>query len=264
MDKKTLLTIKQFAKLTNIHPKSLRYYDSIGVLNPAWVDPESGYRYYSFFQKEEVFMIKMAVDMGLPLKALTNYHDPVNNIVYYKTYTSDLIYLLEERIQEMQRHVQSLKWPQFDHAQKLLSAGGPIRERMPELIGFHAPFSGVQFTDDWHIHVLALSKTIVQHHCTIGYTGLMSVKEQDTWRQYLYITVWEPVENMESHPAYFRISEGEYLCSVVPESGLDQAIQWAGDLMPVQPELMLEIELTTEDYHYFPPHLEQRILLNPQ
>ena len=38
------LSISDFAKLRNVHPKSLRYYERIGALIPAYTDPETGYR----------------------------------------------------------------------------------------------------------------------------------------------------------------------------------------------------------------------------
>ena len=37
------LSISDFAKLRNVHPKSLRYYERIGALIPAYTDPETGY-----------------------------------------------------------------------------------------------------------------------------------------------------------------------------------------------------------------------------
>ena len=50
MDKKHLLTIGNISKQTGVHIKSLRYYDKIGILPPAHVDRETGYRYYDFSQ----------------------------------------------------------------------------------------------------------------------------------------------------------------------------------------------------------------------
>lgn len=41
------LTIGEFAKLHNVNQKSLRYYEQIGALVPAWTDPSTGYRYYA-------------------------------------------------------------------------------------------------------------------------------------------------------------------------------------------------------------------------
>ena len=40
------LTIGAFARLTHLSVKTLRYYHEVGLLEPAVVDPDSGYRYY--------------------------------------------------------------------------------------------------------------------------------------------------------------------------------------------------------------------------
>ena len=45
MDKTKLLSIGTLSKLTGVHIKSLRYYDQIGTMPPAYVDPDTKYRY---------------------------------------------------------------------------------------------------------------------------------------------------------------------------------------------------------------------------
>ena len=39
-----MLKIGEFARLSQVSVKTLRHYDALGVLRPALVDPESGYR----------------------------------------------------------------------------------------------------------------------------------------------------------------------------------------------------------------------------
>ena len=61
MEKKDLLSIGDFSKITGVHIKALRYYDSIGILTPVYTDPESGYRYYALHQKAVVDAIQFCV-----------------------------------------------------------------------------------------------------------------------------------------------------------------------------------------------------------
>ena len=42
-----MLKIGDFSKLSRVSIRMLRHYDEIGLLRPARIDPESGYRYYS-------------------------------------------------------------------------------------------------------------------------------------------------------------------------------------------------------------------------
>ncbi|CAN5921022.1 hypothetical protein BH23ACT10_BH23ACT10_12910 [soil metagenome] len=40
----SLVPIGRFSKMTRLSVKALRLYDELGLLDPAWVDPSSGYR----------------------------------------------------------------------------------------------------------------------------------------------------------------------------------------------------------------------------
>lgn len=66
-------TISEFAKLRNININSLRYYEKIGVLKPAYIDEKNGYRYYSPEQLCILDIILLCIDFGMPLKEMSNY-----------------------------------------------------------------------------------------------------------------------------------------------------------------------------------------------
>lgn len=62
-----LLTIGAFATAAQLTPKALRLYDELGVLPPAAVDPESGYRLYDPAQLERARLIAQLRGIGMPL-----------------------------------------------------------------------------------------------------------------------------------------------------------------------------------------------------
>ena len=62
-----LLTIGVFAGAAGLTPKALRLYDELGVLPPAAVDPESGYRFYDSAQLERAQLIVRLRRIGMPL-----------------------------------------------------------------------------------------------------------------------------------------------------------------------------------------------------
>lgn len=66
MKKNALLSIGDFSKVTGVGIKALRYYDEIGILTPAFIDSNSGYRYYSFHQKAVADAIQFCVELGIP------------------------------------------------------------------------------------------------------------------------------------------------------------------------------------------------------
>ncbi len=67
------LNITQLARLRNATTETLRHYDRIGLLKPAYVDPDTGYRYYSTEQVEVFDTIMDLRDMGLPLKEIQEF-----------------------------------------------------------------------------------------------------------------------------------------------------------------------------------------------
>lgn len=67
------LSIGKVAKLKNISIKALRYYDEIGILPPAYINPETNYRYYTSEQLPMLDAIHLCLQLGIPLKTLPAY-----------------------------------------------------------------------------------------------------------------------------------------------------------------------------------------------
>ena len=79
-------TISEFAKLRDININSLRYYEKIGVLKPAYTDPNTGYRYYTPDQLSVLDMILLCLSLDIPLKQLSEYTDENSYILNDKLY----------------------------------------------------------------------------------------------------------------------------------------------------------------------------------
>ena len=65
-----MFKIGDFAKLTRVPVKTLRYYDEIGLLHPAQVDRFTEYRYYSAQQLPRLNRILALKELGLPLEQI--------------------------------------------------------------------------------------------------------------------------------------------------------------------------------------------------
>jgi serine/threonine protein phosphatase PrpC len=65
-----LLTIGVFARAAGLSPKALRLYDELGLLRPAAVDSDSGYRLYDPEQLEQARLIAWLRRLGMPLVAI--------------------------------------------------------------------------------------------------------------------------------------------------------------------------------------------------
>lgn len=61
------LTIGEFAQMTRLSIRTLRRYHEAGLLEPATVDPDSGYRYYTSGQIPAAQVIRRLRELGMPL-----------------------------------------------------------------------------------------------------------------------------------------------------------------------------------------------------
>ncbi len=101
------LSIGKVSKLKNVSIKSLRYYDKIGILRPAFVNTETNYRYYTEEQLYLLDAITLCIKLGIPLKDLSRYveHDSINlqKLLY------DGKILAEEKIMEIHQCLEALQ-----------------------------------------------------------------------------------------------------------------------------------------------------------
>jgi DNA-binding transcriptional MerR regulator len=61
------LSIGAFSRLTHLSVKTLRYYHEVGLLEPATIDPDSGYRYYRPGQAQTAQLVRRFRDLDMPL-----------------------------------------------------------------------------------------------------------------------------------------------------------------------------------------------------
>jgi DNA-binding transcriptional MerR regulator len=66
----TMLTIGDFSRMTHLSVKALRHYHDMGVLEPAAVDPFTGYRSYNTSQVGSAQVIRRLRDLGMPLDSI--------------------------------------------------------------------------------------------------------------------------------------------------------------------------------------------------
>jgi DNA polymerase III subunit beta len=65
-----VLMIGAFGRLVGLTPSALRFYDDCGVLQPASVDPATGYRLYTVQQERRAVLLRDLREIGLPLSAV--------------------------------------------------------------------------------------------------------------------------------------------------------------------------------------------------
>lgn len=66
------MPIGRFSKSCRLTIKALRHYDEIDILKPAYVDPDSGYRYYEQHQARTAVLIGMLRSLDIPIPIIKN------------------------------------------------------------------------------------------------------------------------------------------------------------------------------------------------
>jgi DNA-binding transcriptional MerR regulator len=64
------MPIGQFARMSGLGTRTLRFYDEAGILEPAVVDPDNGYRYYNLAQLATATLIVKLRALDIPLGEL--------------------------------------------------------------------------------------------------------------------------------------------------------------------------------------------------
>jgi len=72
-----MFSIGEFARLGGVSVRTLRHYDEIGLLRPATVDPDTGYRGYSAAQLGQINRIMALKELGLSLAQVRRLLDGV-------------------------------------------------------------------------------------------------------------------------------------------------------------------------------------------
>lgn len=106
---KNLFTISEFARLRNVNINSLLYYEKLGLLTPAYVNPNTKYRYYSPEQLQLLDRILVAIELGIPLKQLHTYENQ-DGFVLNKEMMEDAKKIAQEKIKKIQSGLSAIEY----------------------------------------------------------------------------------------------------------------------------------------------------------
>lgn len=130
---KEYLSIGEVAKLKKITIKALRYYEKIGILVPAYINGETGYRYYKMERMVMLDFILTCLDLGIPLKQFSDYLEKdgtldIARILKDGTNMANLeiarIHRTADKLKNMSRHLED--------SEQLLSYSSPHKSFFQE------------------------------------------------------------------------------------------------------------------------------------
>ncbi|XRD23580.1 helix-turn-helix domain-containing protein [Lysinibacillus fusiformis] len=98
---KHLFSIGEVAHIKGVTIKALRYYHQMGILIPAYIDRNSGYRYYSIDQFIYIDIIKACRILGTNIKELQK--------IFSDSNTDDLLKFLALKRYETEENIKKMK-----------------------------------------------------------------------------------------------------------------------------------------------------------
>lgn len=164
------LSIGKVSKIKNVSIKSLRYYDAIGILKPAYINVNTNYRYYTAEQLYLLDAIRLCIKLGIPLKNMKNYvtNDTINlqKLLYdSKTAAEQKIKDIYAGLEELQNTLSGLS----------LSAPGTARLVSPET-GTVCPSSSYWEKREIFVPKRTILTVPLDEHATPRYYGQYILK----------------------------------------------------------------------------------------
>jgi DNA-binding transcriptional MerR regulator/effector-binding domain-containing protein len=103
-----MLSIGDFSRVTHLSIKTLRHYHDVGLLEPAEIDPSSGYRHYTLAQIPVAQVIRRFRDLEMPVERVREVL-AAPDLAARNRLIAEHLGTLEKRLAEAQAAVESLK-----------------------------------------------------------------------------------------------------------------------------------------------------------
>jgi len=197
-----LLSIGQMSKLSGASIKSLRYYESIQLLIPSYIDPISKYRYYTYNQIYIVGIIIFCVELDIPLQELKQFIIDKNHIHYqgFLDYSKAQALDKIDKINKGLDFIRVLE-SQVDTKTDLLP-NTLFTRKLPSIKVKTYPITS-SLLDHFSIIELFIDHIYDYDHNSIPIYGLMSVKENNLLNHYAFI---------QTNHSNLTFKKEDYLC----------------------------------------------------
>ncbi len=219
------MSIGKVSKLKNVSIKSLRYYDQIGILKPAFVNTETNYRYYTNEQLYLLDAITVCIKLGIPLKDLNNYVE--NSSINLQKLLYDGKILAEQKIMDihnclatLQETLQNMASPVTGLAKIPESRNGVL---LPD--GFYhneivarnmltVPLEDMDVPKYYGQHILKLFVTAQQMGTVVAYpSGVLHEYKNGKYQRHMFLTITGDMPALENADQTVRtIKEGNFAC----------------------------------------------------
>jgi len=167
-----MFKIGDFSKLSRVSVKTLRYYDEIGLLKPAHIDPFTDYRYYSVDQLLILNRILALKDLGLSLEQIAA-------LIVEGLPMDELRGMLRLRLADLQQHIadEQARLARIEARLQALDARANSYDIVLKVIA-PTPIAGIRATLDSYSQMAGLFGTLgrgLQQHHLIPTSAFMGI-----------------------------------------------------------------------------------------
>ncbi len=256
-ERMNLISIGELSKLTGVNIKSLRYYEKIGVLYPAYVDPDSSYRYYAYSQVQLVVAIQFYVDLSIPLNTLHNFIEEETQSINFEDQISYGVEIARQRLLTLKEQIEHSEYllSEIHRCDELIVSQETMQYELPEKSCWVYQVQG-NITEQKYYSVLHrlltdIHKVGIQ---TTGNTGILVLQKDNMRKQYVFADV-KNIDHTaiakDSH--YMHINKRKYFCKATPFLVLKEDM-FQND--SIKPEIITLTELFSSSFDYRKPEFE--------
>ncbi len=261
MQKQELIPIGVLAKITNVHIQSLRYYDKIGILKPAYIDPESRYRYYALSQIRVVEAIQYCAELDIPLKNFNQYFSDSGETIDYAALIDHgrrAAHAKIEAIKNKMRHFDAIE-------QDMLRAKQCREDRivsafLPEKIYYLLPYRGTQTEPAFRNIVIRLLNEVYAKGYKTGYDiSLIARYQGNRAERYVGTDILTGTEELRESKNILCVPAGNQYCLKRSQSDISAAPElFRPYLKSADRFTAIETDYFSENYAYSEPYYEIR------
>lgn len=251
MQKNKLLTIGQLAKMSGVHIKSLRYYDSIGVLKPKYIDPYTNYRYYTHSQLGIVDAIQICVGLGIPLKQFYDFVDDGGEEIHYGRLLKYGKMLAEKKIRAMRSDIRQIDFFQREvkRSELLVYGNQPAIFELPKKRYYTILLDHTPDSEEYYENLGRLYTETAGEEYTRGSSyGLIYLYHgREVVRRFQFVEI---ISGGLGAQAMLTLPAGKYISKCTEPGKIETAPEEFPELFAENRDYtVLESELYTRDYN---------------
>lgn len=208
---KEYLSIGEVARLKKITVKALRYYEKIGIFLPAYINEETGYRYYKMEQMVVLDFILTCLELGIPLKRFPSYLKE-NGVLDIDLILQDGTSMVNQEVARINRTVDKLKnmSRHLEESERLSVCGSSYTRFYPERFLLLKPMKDLYPTQKQYISFMTDLYCCMEDskYTSLYKQGLLYLTQAGSTQGFAYNEIERP-ENTEQVSI---LPAGNYTC----------------------------------------------------